>query len=44
MLRQFNDAIKLPDGADKQMAVANPDEVHADIAANKGGMPVVAKR
>ncbi|AZG47658.1 oxygenase MpaB family protein [Gordonia insulae] len=42
MLRQFNDAIKLPDHADKATAVANPDEVHADIAANKGAMPVVS--
>lgn len=44
MLRQFNDAIKLPDGSDRAHAVANPDEVHADIAANKGGMPFVGKR
>lgn len=42
MLRQFNDAIKLPDGSNKEMAVANPDEVHADIVANKGGMPTVS--
>ena len=44
MLRQFNDAIKLPDGAGRETAVANPEEVHADIAANKGGMPVVTDR
>lgn len=44
MLSQFNDAIKLPDGANKATAVANPDEVHADIAANKGGMPLVTKK
>ncbi|MGW0039440.1 oxygenase MpaB family protein [Gordonia sp. NPDC003376] len=44
ILRQFNDAIKLPDGANKAMAVANPDEVLADVADNKGGMPVVAGR
>lgn len=42
MLRQFNDAIKIPD-AEKHRAVANPDEVGADVAANEGGMPVVAK-
>lgn len=42
MLRQFNDAIKVPDG-ETAREVANPDEVNADIAANKGGMPVVKR-
>ncbi|MDV6211961.1 oxygenase MpaB family protein [Rhodococcus erythropolis] len=42
MLRQFNDAIKIPNG-ETAHEVANPEEVGADIAANKGGMPVVAK-
>lgn len=43
MLRQFNDAIAIPE-SEKARAVAVPDEVHADIAANKGGMPTVARR
>lgn len=41
ILRTFNSAIEVPHGQ-KAVAVANPEEVHADIAANKGGMPVVA--
>lgn len=44
ILRSFNDAISLPEGAAKEAAVANPDEVHADIVANKGGMPKVSTR
>jgi len=42
ILHEFNDAISLPDGADRARAVANPDEVGSDVAANKGGMPKVA--
>ncbi|WP_067862530.1 oxygenase MpaB family protein [Nocardia shimofusensis] len=41
ILRTFNAAIAVPNG-EKAVAVANPEEVHADVAANKGGMPVVA--
>ncbi|MDV7243655.1 MULTISPECIES: oxygenase MpaB family protein [Rhodococcus] len=42
ILKQFNAAIAVPE-SEKAKAVANPDEVGADAAANKGGMPVVAK-
>ncbi|GAA4675501.1 oxygenase MpaB family protein [Gordonia humi] len=43
LLRNFNDAIAVPDG-DTKHEVASPDEVGADISANKGGMPVVSGR
>jgi hypothetical protein len=41
ILRTFNAAIEVPHGH-KAVAVANPEEVHADVAANRGGMPMVA--
>ncbi|MFC8528917.1 oxygenase MpaB family protein [Nocardia sp. NPDC057227] len=41
ILRTFNAAIEVPKGH-RAVAVANPEEVHADIAANRGGMPVVS--
>ncbi|MFI1465564.1 oxygenase MpaB family protein [Nocardia carnea] len=41
ILRQFDEAIRVPDGQ-QAAAVANPEEVHADVAENRGGMPRVA--
>ncbi|MBM7367377.1 oxygenase MpaB family protein [Gordonia hydrophobica] len=42
LLHNFNSAIAVPNG-DKRNEVASYDEISADVAANKGGMPVVAK-
>ncbi|MFF2060085.1 oxygenase MpaB family protein [Rhodococcus qingshengii] len=40
LLKQFNAAIAIP-GGDRKHEVANPEEVGADIEANRGNMPKV---